>query len=612
MGRSKKAPNTGNVKLFCYWCDKEFNEESHLINHQVAKHFRCPDCRSGSGRAGNCITLECLIQHSRKVHHTELTRVPDAKPGRDSPRESMHIYGMDNVPDEVIQEWGLMSVSHMFARTGASSTNNSTLVPAITQETAHAAQAVFASALALEPAPKATALALPQSSMAANLPGATLALPNDSAGTPSQDWSKQVQEWMSKNKPEVVPLPEEEEAPEPPAIEPPRGLLRKPIDLRLEPGRLAALQPSSHSAPADAMAANAIAMAAKTVKLAAAAAAVSFSAPARDPPQLQNGPAPRAWQQAAVGERPPLAPNAPPLWKGTPAPGQPPLWPGGAAIPPPTQGFSKELPAPGGFSNGPLSGFHREPPPAQGFSREPDAPRSLAEAASVVGFSKPLAHSRSPRSQRGRRPPSSPGSCSTGSRSRSRGARHRRHSRSRCYRSRSRRRDDSRPRDSQRYARSGGGGGGGGGGAAAAAINPAQGRELALQRGRGGGEFNALESRTIQLTGGVVRSRLALKAEMERFGRVELAYMGNRHDPGAGADAPLVRFATSSSAQMALEAINSGQVVFEGGTVTAEFKRGGPRQPERRQSAEARLDITSRDIARDLARDREDRYRRRG
>jgi len=109
-----------------------------------------------------------------------------------------------------------------------------------------------------------------------------------------------------------------------------------------------------------------------------------------------------------------------------------------------------------------------------------------------------------------------------------------------------------------------------------------------------------------------VRSRLALKAEMERFGRVELAYMGNRHDPGAGADAPLVRFATSSSAQMALEAINSGQVVFEGGTVTAEFKRGGPRQPERRQSAEARLDITSRDIARDLARDREDRYRRRG
>lgn len=113
-------------------------------------------------------------------------------------------------------------------------------------------------------------------------------------------------------------------------------------------------------------------------------------------------------------------------------------------------------------------------------------------------------------------------------------------------------------------------------------------------------EANPMESRTIQIIEGVVRSRLTLKAEMERFGRVEVCYMGNRHDPSA--EPPMVRFEKAVSADLALQAINSGQVVFDGGTAKAVFKRGGRTAPPPRQATqrnESILDITSRDIAYD-------------
>merc|ERR1712176_1656434 len=122
------------------------------------------------------------------------------------------------------------------------------------------------------------------------------------------------------------------------------------------------------------------------------------------------------------------------------------------------------------------------------------------------------------------------------------------------------------------------------------------------------GELNPVESRTVQIIGGTVRSRLIFKREMEKFGRVEVVYMGNRHDP-TSQDAPMVRFATVTSAQTALAAINAGQVFNEGGPAKAVFKQGGgTRQPEKRydergQGGQRGLDVTSRDIARDLARD---------
>merc|ERR1711924_179960 len=110
-----------------------------------------------------------------------------------------------------------------------------------------------------------------------------------------------------------------------------------------------------------------------------------------------------------------------------------------------------------------------------------------------------------------------------------------------------------------------------------------------------------MESRTIQITGGVVATRLWLKKEMERFGRVEVCHTGNRMNPVA--EPPWVRFATLTQAESALEAINSGQVLIDGCVIQAQFKTGRPTAPPPRQEPtmtrrnERDMDITSRDFA---------------
>merc|ERR1712137_81345 len=112
-----------------------------------------------------------------------------------------------------------------------------------------------------------------------------------------------------------------------------------------------------------------------------------------------------------------------------------------------------------------------------------------------------------------------------------------------------------------------------------------------------------MESRTIQITGGVVATRLWLKKEMERFGRVEVCHTGNRQNPIG--EPPWVRFATLTQAESALEAINGGQVLIDGCTIQAQFKSSRPPPPPQRTApvprrSERDMDITSRDIAQQL------------
>merc|ERR1712232_1434582 len=112
-----------------------------------------------------------------------------------------------------------------------------------------------------------------------------------------------------------------------------------------------------------------------------------------------------------------------------------------------------------------------------------------------------------------------------------------------------------------------------------------------------------MESRTIQITGGVVATRLWLKKEMERFGRVEVCHTGNRQNPIA--EPHWVRFATLTQAESALEAINGGQVLIDGCTIQAQFKSSRPPPPPPQQQQirrnERDMDITSRDIAQQLS-----------
>ncbi len=41
MGKKKKK---NEQKPWCYYCDRVFDDEAMLVQHQRAKHFKCPDC----------------------------------------------------------------------------------------------------------------------------------------------------------------------------------------------------------------------------------------------------------------------------------------------------------------------------------------------------------------------------------------------------------------------------------------------------------------------------------------------------------------------------------------------------------------------------------------
>jgi len=111
----------------------------------------------------------------------------------------------------------------------------------------------------------------------------------------------------------------------------------------------------------------------------------------------------------------------------------------------------------------------------------------------------------------------------------------------------------------------------------------------------------AMELRTIAITAGTVGTRLWLKKEMERFGRVEVCHTGNRSNPEA--EPPWVRFEKASSAETCMIAMKAGQVILDGGPILGELKRGGRQQappPQIMRRNEQDMEITSRDLARQM------------
>jgi hypothetical protein len=82
------------IQPFCYYCDREFDDETTLIQHQKAKHFQCAFCFK------KMTTVGALVIHASQVHKETLRAVPNSKEGRDS--LDMQVYGMENVPDELL------------------------------------------------------------------------------------------------------------------------------------------------------------------------------------------------------------------------------------------------------------------------------------------------------------------------------------------------------------------------------------------------------------------------------------------------------------------------------------------------------------------------------
>ncbi|XP_011096840.1 protein SUPPRESSOR OF FRI 4 isoform X1 [Sesamum indicum] len=92
MGKKKKR---GAVdKVWCYYCDREFEDEKILVQHQKAKHFKCHVCHKKLSTAGG------MAIHVLQVHKEQVSKVPNAKPGRES--TEIEIYGMQGIPPDIL------------------------------------------------------------------------------------------------------------------------------------------------------------------------------------------------------------------------------------------------------------------------------------------------------------------------------------------------------------------------------------------------------------------------------------------------------------------------------------------------------------------------------
>lgn len=72
MGRKKKK----QLKPWCWYCNRDFDDEKILIQHQKAKHFKCHICHK------KLYTGPGLAIHCMQVHKETIDAVPNAIPGR--------------------------------------------------------------------------------------------------------------------------------------------------------------------------------------------------------------------------------------------------------------------------------------------------------------------------------------------------------------------------------------------------------------------------------------------------------------------------------------------------------------------------------------------------
>ena len=64
MGRKKKQSE--KEYIWCYYCDREFDDENTLISHQVARHFKCEACGKKLG------TFRGLLSHAKTTHNIDM------------------------------------------------------------------------------------------------------------------------------------------------------------------------------------------------------------------------------------------------------------------------------------------------------------------------------------------------------------------------------------------------------------------------------------------------------------------------------------------------------------------------------------------------------------
>ncbi|KAN0064969.1 hypothetical protein ACQY0O_002027 [Thecaphora frezii] len=92
--KKRKAPQ---LEAWCWYCDREFEDDKVLLQHQKAKHYRCHLCPRRLNTAGG------LAVHLTQVHKAEPERLENTLPGRDT--FDIEIYGMAGIPERDLLEW---------------------------------------------------------------------------------------------------------------------------------------------------------------------------------------------------------------------------------------------------------------------------------------------------------------------------------------------------------------------------------------------------------------------------------------------------------------------------------------------------------------------------
>ncbi|ORY34764.1 hypothetical protein BCR39DRAFT_514562 [Naematelia encephala] len=96
MGKKRKT-QVFVLKPWCWYCEREFEDEKVLLQHQKSKHFKCQLCPRKLNTAGG------LMVHSQQVHKCEPEPLTNTLPGRDG--YDIEIFGMEGVPTNALAEW---------------------------------------------------------------------------------------------------------------------------------------------------------------------------------------------------------------------------------------------------------------------------------------------------------------------------------------------------------------------------------------------------------------------------------------------------------------------------------------------------------------------------
>ncbi|KAI9698253.1 MAG: hypothetical protein M1820_007523 [Bogoriella megaspora] len=97
MTKKKRGPDLDELlkRPFCYYCERDFDDDRVLMQHQKAKHYKCARCNRRLNTAGG------LSVHMTQVHKETINEIENALPTRTDP--NIEIFGTVGIPEDVVE-----------------------------------------------------------------------------------------------------------------------------------------------------------------------------------------------------------------------------------------------------------------------------------------------------------------------------------------------------------------------------------------------------------------------------------------------------------------------------------------------------------------------------